>query len=200
MTHEGQLIRLKRLTHDIVVERHKLMGDPPAPHTAAHTAMSQKIDSWSHIFEELSASLGRSLKSRSHLNHMIYQQQRFSPNAYSARQSFQSKQSNIRDVAAALSNLEEALRDLIETFYAGQPAEIAAMEAFSDVVTNWLERVKHTEDGIMGPVPVELQTAVVKIYDSAPASGKPSVPLTVVDIVTLLLAYFVLLKSLNNRG
>ncbi|MCK0148525.1 hypothetical protein MWU54_00685 [Marivita sp. S6314] len=198
MNHQGQLIRLKRLTNDIVNERIALMGGAPGARTGKHAELAQKIDAWSQTVEELTAALGRSLKSRSHFNHMVYQQQRFSPHAYSARQSFQSKEANIRDVSQALMDLEEALRDLMSAFFTGNGPEAKALEGIADVMSNWMKRVKHADEGIMGPVPVQLQTAVVQAYEQSPAGGARSAPPTVIDIFTLLLAYIVLLKSFNK--
>lgn len=198
MSHQTQLFGLRALAGQIDAERIKLMGDRPKPGDAAHIALQRKIDGWTLQI----TGIEKDLKSRSHFNRMIYETNRFGAHGYAAKQSFNSKEGNVRALSDALAAVARVLVTLITDLYAGPGGEERALKGMEHALSNWLESVKHSEEGVMGAVPFNVQNAVqeVQVRATQPADG-PTMPAPgVVDIFTLILAYFVLLKSLNKKG
>lgn len=198
MSHQTQLFGLRALAGQIEAERIKLMGDRPKPGDSAHIALQRRIDGWKMQI----VGIEKDLKSRSHFNRMIYDNNRFGDHAYAAKQSFNSKEGNVRELSSALAAVAQVLVTLITDLYAGPSGEERALKGMEHALSNWLQSVKHSEEGVMGAVPFNVQNTVreVQVRAAQPAEG-PMMPAPgVVDIFTLILAYLVLLKSLNKKG
>lgn len=197
MSHQTKLFGIRRMAQDIERERVKLLGGAPGKDSAEFIALTGKIDAWQLRFE----AIKKDLKSQSHFNHMMHRKQRFSPNAYAAGQQLRSKEANVRELSLALADMEAKLRDLIVALFGGKGGAVAALEAIGHVMGNWLQSSKHSGEGLLGPAPAQLQGTVAEIRSHtpgpSPAGGTP--PMPVVDLFTLILAYFALLKSLSRK-
>ena len=196
MSHQMKLFAIRALGDQIEAERIKIMGIMPEQGKAAFQSLEAKIDGWKARIE----AVQKDLKSQSHFNHMIHQQNRFGAGAYAARQSFQSREGNVKELSDALGDVAAKLQDLIAALWGGKPREARALEAMKHALGNWLKTTKHTEQGVIGqPAPHQLQATVQEIRSQVPQGpAGPPAP-GVVDIFTLILAYFVLLKSLSKK-
>lgn len=199
MSHQTQLFGLRALAGQIEAERIKLLGDLPKPGDAAHMALMRRIDQWKGQI----SGIEKDLKSRSHFNQMIYDKNRFGADAYSAKQRFNSREGNVRELSNALAQVARVLMGLIKVIYDGPGGEERALNAMEHALSNWLDSVKHSQEGVMGPVPFQVTNTVQEIQvRTAPAEAPPAlIPGPGgVDIFTLILAYFVLLKSLHKKS
>lgn len=191
MNHQAKIIGMRRLAHSIEAERIKIMAGVPDKTTHAHVELTQKIESWQRTF----LALTKELKSQSHFNHMIYEKNRFSSNAHAARDRFRSGQHNVQELSQALLDVEQSLRNLAAAFFGGKGGAAAALEGIAHVMGNWQEATKHSKEGLTGQAPSQLQAAVVEVRAHLP-SQSPAMPAPgVIDIFTLILAYFAFIKS-----
>lgn len=199
MGHETELFGIRKLSNQIESERVKLIGDTPSKHSAAYDALEQKITDWERRFVDLKHTWERTLKSRSHFNHMMYQTQRFGANAYSERQRLQSREANVAEVSKAVVELERRLRDLLYAFTSGNGSK-TALDAIAGVIENHM-KTSHQPDALARIPTMPLQNAIAEIRADTgqhpAAGGAPVFP--VVDIFTLILAYFALLKKLSKK-
>lgn len=198
MGHETELYGIRKLSNQIEAERVKLLGDTPTKHTASYDALEQKITDWERRFVDLKQIWERTLKSRSHFNHMMYRTQRFEANAYAARQRLESREANVAEVSKAVAELERRLRDLLHAFLSGNASK-TALDAIGGVIENHMKTC-HESDGLTSIPTMPLQNAVAEIRADTghqpAAGGGPAFP--VIDIFTLILAYFALLKKLSK--
>lgn len=198
MGHETELYGIRKLSNQIEAERVKLIGDTPTKHTASYDALYQKLTDWERRFIDLKQTWDRTLKSRSHFNHMMYQTQRFGANAYAARQRLESREANVAEVSKAVAELEKRLRDLLHAFVSGNASK-TALDAIGAVIEKHIKD-SHASDGLTSIPTMPLQNAVAEIRADTghqpAASGGPAFP--VIDIFTLILAYFALLKKLSK--
>lgn len=184
MGHETELYGIRKLSNQIEAERVKLLGDTPTKHTASYDALEQKITDWERRFVDLKQIWERTLKSRSHFNHMMYRTQRF--------------EANVAEVSKAVAELERRLRDLLHAFLSGNASK-TALDAIGGVIENHMKTC-HESDGLTSIPTMPLQNAVAEIRADTghqpAAGGGPAFP--VIDIFTLILAYFALLKKLSK--
>ena len=194
MGHEAKLFALNNLAGQIEAERVKLLGSVPKPGSHSHNEIERKIDGWTLTVQNLQ----RDLKSQSHFNHMIHQQNRFGAGSFAAGQRLQSQDRNVAQLSDALGRVATALADLIQTLWEGPNGQTRAMEGIKRVLSNWQKAAKQSEQGIMGAAPQELQATVRQLESQMPRSPAQS-PTGVVDIFTLILSFFVLIKSLKQK-
>ncbi len=194
VSHQAKLFALQNLYSQIESERVKLLGSMPKPQTHGHNEVERKIETWKQTIKNVE----RDLKSQSHFNHMVHQQNRFGPGSYSAGQRLASQESNVAELSDALGKVAVALVDLITTLYGGPAGEARALEGLKHALNNWMKAAKNTEQGMMGAAPQELTATVRQLESQMPRGGTPTGP-GVIDIFTLILSFFVLIKSLNKK-
>ena len=192
MGHEAKLFALNNLAMQIEGERLKLLGGTPAPGGNSHNELERKIAAWDQVIR----NTARDLKSQSHFNHMVHGQERFSANSFAAGQRLKSAEGNVAQLSDALGRVAMALADLTNTLWQGPNGQVRAMEGLKRVLSNWQKAAKHSQDGIMGAAPQELQATVRQIESQMPRGGMPTPG--VVDIFTLILSLFVFIKTMNK--
>jgi len=195
MSHQTKLFGIRALASQIESERIKIIGILPEQGKAAFGALEQKIDGWKRTIE----TIQRDLKSQSNFNHMIHQKERFGDHAFAAGQRLKSGEANVKELSDALADVAVKLQDLIDALWGGKPGEARALDAMKHALGNWLKTTKHSEQGVMGKAPTNLQTTVAEVRAQVPTppAGPPAPG--VVDIFTLILAYFVFVKSLTKK-
>ncbi len=197
MSHQTKVFGLRALASQIDNERIKLLGDMPKPNTAAHMALQRKIDGWNQTYDNVT----RDLKSRSHFNHMIHNQNRFGAHAFQANQRLQSQEANVKELANELARVALAIARLTKALAAGDGPEKRAFEAMEHALSNWMDSVKHSQDGVMGQMPANVKQCFseVQVHASKPTQPKMIPGPGGVDIFTLILAYFVLIKAMAKN-
>lgn len=196
MSHQSKLFGIRKLTREVQAEYAKILGNAPEKRTYGHALLEAKIECWQNSY----VAILKSLTSQSHFNRIIYQQQRFKPNAYSAHQSFTSREANVGELFAALADLEVSLRNLVGVFVSGKPAIAAALDAIGHALDEMMRSSLHSDIGMTGPAPAKLQIAVADTCAHFPLSSNNLPTPGVVDVFTLVLAYFVLLKAMSKNS
>lgn len=194
MGHEAKLFALQNLVSQIENERIKLLGGVPKPHTHDHNEIERKIEGWKQTIQNTE----RDLKSQSNFNHMVHQHERFGAGSYAAGQRLNSQESNVAQLSDRLGKVAMSLVGLMKALHGGSDGTVRALEGMEHVLSNWLAGAKNTDQGIMGAAPQELQVTVRQLESQLPKDGTPPAP-GIVDIFTLILAYFVLIKSLSKK-
>ncbi len=194
MGHEAKLFALQNLVSQIENERIKLLGGVPKPHTHGHNEIERKIEGWKQTIQNTE----RDLKSQSNFKHMVHQHERFGAGSYAAGQRLNSQESNVAQLSDRLGKVAMSLVGLMKALHDGPDGTVRALEGMEHVLSNWLAGAKNTDQGIMGAAPQELQVTVRQLESQLPKDGAPPAP-GIVDIFTLILAYFVLIKSLSKK-
>ena len=196
MSHQAKLFGIVALSKQIEAERIKLIGGLPEQGKAGFIALEAKIDGWKRTME----TIQRDLKSQSSFNNMIHQQNRFGDHAFAAKQRANSGEANVKELSDALGDVAVKLQDLMDTLWGGKPGEARALDAMKHALSNWQKSMKHADEGIMGTAPHSRQATVQEVRAQMPqAPAGPPAP-GVVDIFTLILAYFVFVKSLTRKS
>lgn len=194
MGHEAKLFALSNLASEIENERVKLLSNMPKPGSHSHNEIKRKIERWQQAIKNVQ----RDLKSQSHFNHMIHQQNRFGPGSFSANQQLKSREGNVAQLSDALYKVAMALAELMQALVDGPNAETRALEGIKRALSDWQKSAKSQEEGMMGPAPQELQTTIRQLESQMPRGTALSAP-GVIDIFTLILSLFVLLKSQKKK-
>lgn len=174
-------------------ERLKLLASVPTPGSNSHNELNRKIAAWEQVIQ----NIARELKSQSHFNHMIHGQNRFGQGSYSANQRLKSSESNVAQLSDALARVSLVLADLTDLLWAGPNGQVRAMEGFKRALSNWQKSAKHSQEGIMGTAPQELQASVRQTETHLPRGGMPAPG--IVDIFTAILSLFVFIKTINKN-
>ena len=196
MSDFARLSQLKRLKSDIVAETLKLSVSHPKPGTHGWSVLEQKIAGWERTIN----LFNRNLKSRSHHAHMVASQSRFGPGAYAANQRLKSAESSIDTERQTLLDIAVALNDLVIALYGGPGPGQRALEGLKHAVKQLMTSNSAGDDLSLGPSGQSMQMQIVTARDALPSGGPvggPQMP-QVVDLFTLVLAYFVLLKALRK--
>ena len=190
MAHQAKLFALSNLANQIESERIKLQGNPPKPGTHEHDMLLAKAADWERII----ANIRRDLKSQSHFNHMVYQQNRFGDGSYAAGQRLKSQDRNVAELSGALADVAKRLAKFVQTLWDGPNAATRALDGLDHALSNWLDAMKQSEQDVLGPVPQDLQASVRQLEAQLPQDNVITPP-GLIDIFTVLLSLVVLIKS-----
>ena len=192
MGHEAKLFALHNLAMQIDSERISLLPASPTPGNHSHNELERKIAAW----EQVIRNTQRDLKTQSNFNHMVHSHERFGGNAYAAGQRLQSKEANVAELSDALVRVALALADLNLALWGGPNGQVRALEGLKRVLSNWQKAAKNSDQGIMGAAPQDVQTTIRQLETQFPQGQMPST--AIIDIFTLILSLFVLMKSMRN--
>ena len=192
MGHEAKLFALNNLAMQIDSERIKLLPGSPTPDNHSHNELERKIAAW----EQVIRNTQRDLMTQSHFNHMVHSHERFGGNAYAAGQRLQSKEANIAELSDALARVAIALAALNAALWGGPNGQVRALAGLGRVLGNWQKAAKNSDEGLFGAAPQEVQATIRQLETQIPQGQMPST--MVIDIFTLILSLFVLLKSMRD--
>lgn len=195
MKYFARIQALNSMAAEIHLETMKLDTSVPKPGTRAHSVLFGRIDHWQQSVEVAM----RDIKSASHLNHMIHDKNRFGPGSYSAGQRLRSKEAELAEVRKAAFEVASALADLIDRYYAGPTGAQRGMEGLKSALKRLTNKEGSENFGFEqeeGRIQSEIRSLSEELPPTAPKTFNPS---TVVDVFTLILACFVLLKAVRDR-
>lgn len=193
-----QIERLKRLAQEIGVEEMKAAMANHDKGKHGYNQVVDKIKGWVDVV----TLAEKQLKTRSHFNNMMHDQNRFGAGAHSAKQRHASHAGNIQKVDDALKLVINALVKLINTLDGNSDnEETRALKAMSHALGNWLKMAKNTEVGIYTGAPQAVQATITQAQPWMPP-GPAQVPgFGTINGFTLVLAICILLKrEFQRRG
>lgn len=195
MNYEANAIYLRQMKAQITTTSMSLDADPIKSGTHSFNQLIAKISEWERRIE----LMRRDLKSQAHHNAAAFSRNRFGPSSYSAKQSFTSKTQNIETLRTAIFEVAHALAVLLEKLHAGGSPEKKALEGMKHAVNNIMKDHKSGQEFGLGGKE-QVLTASVRQLESG-AGGPPSQmqPGGIIDIFTLVLSYFALIKAMRNR-
>ena len=126
------LKQLSDLSSSIRSEINKILPGTPDPTSPHFAELSRKIPQWTANLTAIQRQIEPRLKSRAHLNQMIFNQNRFGHGAYSAKQRYNSHNANITKVSDALAAVLNEIALLSEVFYKGDSPETRILKALAE--------------------------------------------------------------------
>lgn len=197
MNYEAQVIQLRRMKNEIVTARLGLSTNPVQPNSHGLDKILAQAAGWDNKIRLIQ----RELKSRSHHNAMVMGQNRFGATRHAARQSFDGKQKNLQTLYNATLEVAHELTHLVQQAHGGAGPTQRALEGIKSALQNLSRQGGDPQSESFGLGGQEqVITATVRQLErdfqvppgSMPASG-------IVDVFTLLLSYYVLLKTLKKN-
>ncbi|MBI1220565.1 MAG: hypothetical protein GC186_18695 [Rhodobacteraceae bacterium] len=192
MNFEAYVIRLRQLRDQIKQQIKVVEAYPPKPGTQYRKNVSAAVDDWNNRI----LAIGKDLKSRAALNELIYQRNRFGPHSYEARQSYESKERNIRILRAALLELAQYVHSLSLLIFDGDPLVKASLEAIKNALKHLNGHVQQGQNAVLSTHPYEQQitAAFSEVRPADPALPGGASIYAGSDLITLIIALFVLIK------
>ena len=195
MSYFARIQALNAMAAAIRTETMKLETSVPKPGTHSHDTLARKIEDW----QQSITVAERNIKSASHFNHMVHRKARFGPGSYAAGQRLRSKEANLAQVREAVFDVAEAMTDLLARYFAGPNAGQRGMEGLKHAIKRLSQQSGDEVDFSLGMERASVEAQVRVMADSLPLGAqKPFNPGGIIDVFTLILAYFVLLKSLRQ--
>ena len=193
MSHQATIIRLEQLALEIKSETAKILPGGIDTTKFEYRDLKAKITGW----EQAIKLVQRDMKSQSNFNHMIHAQDRGS---YSAGQRLKSGEQNIKQVSQALDKVIDALAELTDHFFGGDNPETRALKGIAHALKNWSKTAKNTESGIIGAAPPHgLQATVQQAKPFLPPGTPGMAAPAMVDVMTIVVAYILLVKTLVKK-
>lgn len=197
MNYEANVIALRRMANGVAAERVALGINPIQEGTHAHNQLMTRIDGW----ERQLLLIQRQLRSSSNLNALVYETQRFGENSYAARQSYQDKEGNLSGLCQATLTIAEEIRELLIALGGGPGGARASIDTLGKSLKKIAENLGESGDDAfsLGGQGREI-TATVRQLEREFGGAPGTVPAsTIVDVFTLALSLFALVKVLKNR-
>lgn len=196
MAHEAQRIRLRTLAAQIETARIGLGIQRPQDGSHDRTVLDRQIDGWKRDVE----NARRSLKSKAHLDQMVFEKERFGKTAASARHRLKSQNNNHTELSLLVKRVNTAVLALIAALNAGPDGEVVALKGLEHALDNWAKSAGSDEALLTMPVSPQVQAEfkALQQVNPQPLPDMPG-PMGIVDFFTFTLSAFVLLKALNKK-
>lgn len=196
MNHEANVIYLRQMKNQIRDVRLKLAASP----VQAHSLEFHKIIAQHGIWENKLKLIQRDLKTQSHHNTMLMRQNRFGTGAFAAHQRFGNKTANLATLGRAACEVAHELAHVMQQANGGSAGR-RSLEALSHAIE---QLMKTGDDGALQSLNFSQKEQVISAsvrqlqqdFGVPPSSIPPG---GIVDIFTLVLGCFVLLKAINDK-
>lgn len=197
MNFEAQKISLQRLWEQINSRRLATQTNPVSTHTRDWDALNADIQRW----EGQVQLIQRNLKSQAHFAAMLHQVAGGSRAPAPAQHSHTSKLSNQAELYKRVGLIAHELTHL--TQQRGGTDQKKALDAIGSALENLTSGQKQTEEVLkafsFGNQQAQISASVRQVTASTPVPPGGLPPGGVVDLFTLILAYFALLKAMSSK-
>ena len=197
MNFEAQKISLQRLLDQIRARRMALSADPVTPHTHGWDTLEADMQRWA----EQVRLFQRNLKSQSHHTQMLHQVAGGARAPVPARQSHASKLSNQAVLYQQVGLIAHELTHLAQQ--RGGTDQKKALDAIGSALENLTKGQTQTDEVLQsfafGPQKPQITAGVSQLTSVTPTQPGTMPPGGVVDLFTLILAYFALIKAMSSN-